>query len=218
MQDNNKNRFSLPVLAAITGLILAAGGGAAWWAKSSLNEQAQITKPNPSPIIQEEVPTAPQPITQDKVVEVYWLNPQDDSIKLAANTLTFQKSVKSERVIETALETLFNNPPEDSAHTTAIPPGTKLLGVSLEDKGIRVNLSKEFTSGGGSSSMTSRLAQVIYTATSSDDNVNVWISVEGKPLRNLGEEGLIINQPMTRKDFKNNFSLQSSDMDKKINY
>ena len=212
MPDNNNNRFSLPVVAAITGLILAAGGGAAWWAKSSLNEQAQIAQPNPSPIIKEEIPTAPKPITQDKVVEVYWLNPQNDSIELAANTMTFQKSVKSERVLETALETLFANPPEGSTHTTAIPPGTKLLGVNVDDKGVRVNLSQEFTSGGGSASMSSRLAQVIYTATSSNKADRVWISVEGKPLKSLGQEGLIINQPMTRKDFKNNFALQPQNM------
>ncbi|MEM8832451.1 MAG: GerMN domain-containing protein [Cyanobacteria bacterium P01_G01_bin.19] len=216
MSDNNNNRFSLPVAAAITGLILAAGGGAAWWAKSSLNEQADITQPNPSPIIKEEVPAPPQPITQDKVVEVYWLNPQDDSIKLAANTMTFQKSVKSERVLQTALETLFSNPPQDSAHTTAIPPDTKLLGLKVDDRGIHVNLSREFTSGGGSASMSSRLAQVIYTATSSSNGDRVWIDIEGKPLKNLGEEGLIISQPMTRKDFTTNFPLQSSNMDAKF--
>ena len=207
MQDNNKNRFSLPLLATIAGLILAAGGGAAWWAKSSLNDRANITQPNPSPIVKDEIPPAPKPITKEKVVEVYWLNPQDDSIKLAANTMTFEKSAKSERVLETALETLFTNPPEDLAHTTAIPPGTKLLGVNVDDKGIHVNLSQEFASGGGSASMSSRLAQVIYTATSSDRNNPVWISVEGKPLKKLGEEGLIINQPMTREDFKDNFTL-----------
>ena len=216
MQDNNKNRFSLPVLAAITGLILAAGGGAAWWAKSSLNERAVITPPNPSPIVKEESPQAPKPITQDRVVEVYWLNPQDDSIKLAANTMTFQKSVKSERVLETALETLLSNPPEDTAHTTAIPPKTKLLGVEIDDRGIHVNLSREFISGGGSASMSSRLAQVIYTATSSSNGDRVWINIEGKPLKNLGEEGLIVSQPMTRKDFNNNFSLQSPNMTTKF--
>ncbi|MCC0177618.1 GerMN domain-containing protein [Waterburya agarophytonicola K14] len=207
MQDNNKNRFSIPVVAAITGLILAAGGGAAWWAKSSLNDPPQVTQSDPSPIVQEDLPTVPKPITQDKVVEVYWLNPSDDSVKLAANTMTFQKSIKSERVLETALETLLTNPPEDSAHTTAIPPGTKLLGVTIDDRGIKLNLSKEFASGGGSASMTSRLAQVIYTATSSSNGDRVWINIEGKPLEKLGEEGLIINQPMTREDFKNNFTL-----------
>ena len=198
MRDNNKNRFSLPVVAAITGLILAAGGGAAWWAKSSLNDPSQVTQPEPAPIVTEDTPSAPKPITEDRIVEVYWLNPKNDSIQLAANTMTFQKSIESERVLETALKTLFAETPQDSAHTTAI---------KLDDRGIHVNLSKEFTSGGGSASMSSRLAQVIYTATSSQRGDRVWISIEGKPLENLGEEGLIINQPMTREDFKNNFSL-----------
>lgn len=206
MRDNNNNRFSLPVVAAITGLILAAGGGAAWWAKSSLDD-ALVSQPDPAPIVKEEVPTAPGSITEEKVVEVYWLNPQNDSIELAANTITFQKSAKSERVLETALETLFASSPEDASHTTAIPPGTKLLGLDVDKEGIHINLSKEFTSGGGSASMSSRLAQVIYTATSSSDAERVWINIEGKPLQNLGQEGLIINQPMTRRNFKNNFTL-----------
>jgi len=207
MRDNHKNRFSLPAVAAITGLVLAAGGGAAWWAKLSLDKQAQISQPSPSPIVKEEIPTAPKPITQDKVVEVYWLNPQNDNIELAANTMTFQKSIKSERVLETALKTLLANSPEDSTYTTAIPPGTKLLDLKVDQKGIKINLSQEFASGGGSASMSSRLAQVLYTATSSDNNAPVWISVEGKPLTNLGEEGLIISQPMTRKKFEGNFTL-----------
>lgn len=207
MRDNNQNRFSLPVLAAITGLVLAAGGGAAWWAKLSLDKQVQIDRPNPNPIVTEEAPTVPKPITQEKVIEVYWLNPYNDTIELAADTMTFQKSVKSERVLETALETLFANSPQDASHTTAIPPGTKLLGLDVDEEGIHLNLSQEFAAGGGSASMSSRLAQVIYTATSSSDIDRVWISIEGKPLKNLGEEGLIINQPMTRQDFKNNFTL-----------
>jgi spore germination protein GerM len=121
--------------------------------------------------------------------------------------MAFQKSVKSERVMETALETLFSQPPEDSSYTTAIPQGTKLLDVTTKKDGVHLNLSQEFVSGGGSASMTSRLAQVIYTATSAKDVDNVWISVEGQPLKNLGQEGLIISQPMTRDDFDDNFTL-----------
>lgn len=207
MPDNQKNRFSLPVIAAITGLILAAGGGAAWWAKLSLDKQADVNPPDPAPIVKEEAPNPPQPITQDKVVEVYWLNPQNDKIELAANTMTFQKSIESEKVLSKALETLFNDTPSSANHTTAIPTGTKLLGIKTDPEGIHLNLSKEFVSGGGSASMSSRLAQVIYTATSINKTAAVWIDIEGQPLKNLGEEGLIINQPMTRKDYKNNFTL-----------
>jgi spore germination protein GerM len=205
MQDRNKNRFSLPVVAVITGIIIAAGGGAAWWAKSALDDRTAVSKPNPAPIVEPEVPEIPEPITEEKVVKISWLDPTDESIELVSNTMTFAKSVKSERVLSAALETLFDSPPPN--YTTAIPEGTKLLDLTTDKKGIHLNLSKEFTSGGGSASMSSRLAQVIYTATSSDLNKPVWISVEGKPLTSLGQEGVIITQPMTRKEFDNNFTL-----------
>lgn len=207
MQDRNKNHFSLPVVAAITGIIIAAGGGAAWWAKSALEREMRISQPNPSPIVKEEVPAVPEPITQEKIVEVCWLNPTGDSIELVSNTMTFQKSVKSERVLETALETLFAGPPESSQYTTTIPQGTKLLDLTMDKEGTHINLSQEFVSGGGSASMSSRLAQVIYTATSSNHGEPVWINVEGKALQNLGEEGILVSQPMTRQDFKDNFTL-----------
>lgn len=207
MQDHNKNHFSLPVVAAITGIIIALGGGAAWWAKTALEREAQVSPPAPYPIVKEEVPAVPEPITQEKVVEVCWLNPTDQSIQLVSNTMTFQKSVKSERVLETALETLFSDPPEGSTYTTAIPQGTKLLDLTMDKEGIHLNLSQEFVSGGGSASMSSRLAQVIYTATSSNPGERVWLNVEGKPLSNLGQEGIMVNQPMTRQDFKDNFTL-----------
>ena len=207
MQDRNKNRFSLPMVAAITGAVLAAGVGVAWWAKSTFDEDAITSQPNPAPIVESEIPATPEPITQKKVVQIWWLNPTGDKIELVSKTMTFQKSVKSERVMETALETLFSQPPEDSPYTTSIPQGTKLLDATTKKDGVHLNLSQEFVSGGGSTSMTSRLAQVIYTATSAKAVDNVWISVEGQPLDNLGGEGLIISQPMTRDDFDDNFTL-----------
>ena len=205
MHDRNKN-LSLPVVAVITGIIIAAGGGAAWWAKSALDGRNAVSKQNPAPIVEPQDPEIPEPITEEKVVKISWLDPTDESVKLVSNTMTFAKSAKSERVLSTALKTLFNSSPPEP-YTTAIPKGTKLLSLTTDKKGIHLNLSREFTSGGGSASMSSRLGQVIYTATGSDANKPVWISVEGKPLTNLGEEGIIVNQPMTRKEFDNNFTL-----------
>ena len=205
MHDRNKN-LSLPVIAVITGVIVAAGGGAAWWAKSALDGPEPVTDTRPAPIVEPEVPEVPEPITEERVVEVSWLDPTDESIELVANTMTFAKSVKSERVLSAALETLFDSPPPDP-YTTAIPEGTKLLDLTTDKEGIHLDLSREFISGGGSASMSSRLAQVIYTATGSNLDKPVWISVEGKPLTNLGEEGIIVNQPMTRREFDNNFTL-----------
>jgi spore germination protein GerM len=55
--------------------------------------------------------------------------------------------------------------------------------------------------------MTGRVAQVLYTASSLDPATKVWLEVEGKPLEVLGGEGLMIDQPLTRENFKKNFEL-----------
>ncbi|MGF1540541.1 MAG: GerMN domain-containing protein [Pleurocapsa sp.] len=206
MQDKEKSRLSIPVIATIVGVIIAAGGGAAWWAKHSIDVANQSSTPTPPPITQTTPSQPPQPITEEKTIQVSWLNPNNNTIELVSKTLNFQKSVESERVLEIAFEHLLSKPTEPQ-YTTAIPQGTKLLGIEVKPNGIHLNFSQEFTSGGGSASMSSRLAQVIYTATSSDAGDHVWISVEGKPLEYLGGEGIIISQPMTREDFQANFTL-----------
>ena len=213
MQDRNKNRLSLTVIAAITGLVLAAGGGVAWWTKSNLEETEKVVQPSPSPIDKADPGTpTPEAITQEKMVSICWLNPTGESIELVANKMTFQKSIKPEQILKTALETLLSQPPIGAEYTTAIPKGTKLLGLATKESGIHINLSEEFIAGGGSASMSSRLAQIIYTVSSSSDRDRIWINVEGKPLKNLGEEGIVVSQPMTKQDFKENF--EGFDLDK----
>ncbi|MEN9520546.1 MAG: hypothetical protein RLZZ381_3134, partial [Cyanobacteriota bacterium] len=139
MQDHNKNRLSITVMAAITGLILAAGGGVAWWTKSNLEQKTQNVQPVPSPIEKTETDTpAPAAITQDLMVEIYWLNPTGESIELVSQPMTFQKSVKPEGVLKAKLETLLAQPPADAKYTTAIPPETRLLSLSTDRKGTHI--------------------------------------------------------------------------------
>ena len=203
MQDNKRNgRFSLPLIAGATMAILAIGGGVAWWAKYSLEPTTNVSPPISPPIEQ----PLPQATTEERQVQICWLNPTEDRIELVTKTLTLQKPAQPNQILKVALENLLSGP-EEQAYTTTIPKGTTLINLNVDGEGVHVDLSQQFTVGGGSAAMTGRLAQVLYTATSLDPDSKVWIHVEGKPLETLGGEGLIINQPMTRSDFEENFTL-----------
>jgi spore germination protein GerM len=200
MQNQQQaRRIPLGVVAGLSAALITAGGGAAWWVRNSM------TSSTPSVPTTSQSPQAVQPSTEEKV-QVYWLNTVNNKIEVVPSSITLENADKPSEILEEAFKTLLTGP-ADPAFTTTIPQGTKLKNVSLEADGVHVDLSQEFTDGGGSSSMTGRLAQVLYTASSLDPAAKVWISVEGKPLEVLGGEGLELEQPMTRENFDENFAL-----------
>jgi spore germination protein GerM len=84
---------------------------------------------------------------------------------------------------------------------TAIPAGTELLGLSVANGVATVDLSSEFASGGGSLSMLSRVAQVVYTLTQFPTVDEVAFEIEGVPTTVLGGEGLMLDFYGTREGF-----------------
>ena len=118
--------------------------------------------------------------------------------------VTYRTEPATPRVGTAALESLLEGP--DSFETgyglrTAIPDGTQLLGLSIDDGIARVDLTSEFESGGGSLSMQPRLAQIVYTITQFPTVKGVVFSLDGQPIDVLGGEGVIIDHPLTRRDF-----------------
>lgn len=84
------------------------------------------------------------------------------------------------------------------------------MSLKIDKNKIHVNLSTEFTDGGGSDSMMYRVAQVIYTASSIDPKAKVYIYVEGQLLDEdhpLGGEGLVLTEPLTRQQLAEDFSI-----------
>ncbi|MBD0346500.1 MAG: GerMN domain-containing protein [Coleofasciculus sp. Co-bin14] len=201
MQDQQQTRrVPLGLVASVAAALLAAGGGATWLVWNSMMSSST----NPAPTAAQS-PKPVQPSTEEKA-QVYWLNNVNNRIEVVPTTITVKNSDKPSEILEVSLKSLLTGPSE-RGFTSTIPQGTKLRDVALEADGVHVDLSKEFTTGGGSASMTGRVAQVLYTASSLDPAAKVWISVDGKPLEVLGGEGLELDQPLTRESFEKNFSL-----------
>lgn len=198
-----QRRIPVGAIAGISAAVVAAGGVGAWWAMNSRNP---TTPPIPNVVQQ---PTVPSPSPSLPVIQqtaqVYWLKDAGNHLEVVPQPLKVATN-QPNAVLADAFNNLLLGATDPTLSST-IPEGTKLRSVLIENDGIHVDLSEEFTTGGGSASMTGRVAQVLYTATTLQPDAKVWIDVEGKPLEVLGGEGLELEQPMTRQSFEENFTL-----------
>ncbi len=196
-------RLPVSVVAGIAAGALAAGGGAAWWVWNS--HRSYTPSVSPTTQLHQLTPQVVQP-SVEQTVQIYWIKSTGNPIELAPSQIALRGTSQPDELLEGAFSRLLAGS-NDPAFVSAIPRGTSLRSVKILEDGVHVDLSKEFTTGGGSTSMSARLKQVLYTATSLNPNANVWIDVEGQKLNVLGGEGLEIDQPVTRESFEKNFSL-----------
>lgn len=123
----------------------------------------------------------------------------DGSGGSAAQTATLAHAV---------IERLLQGPGEHAtsvpAMSTAIPEGTAVNGVGVEEGTgiVIVDLSSEFASAGGSASMIGRVAQVVYTLTRLDGVDGVRFEIGGVPTTVFGGEGFTVEDPATRRAFE----------------
>ncbi len=203
-------------LRIITGFsVLIVSVGLAWWTwyeKTNLSISTHTNTIKSLPVAQLDQPVAQKlpelkakDLAKENVPEVYWLQDTGNHVELVPSRIQ-QKAVDRASTLEIAFHRLLDQP-KDTNLFSAIPQGTKILKVNIEVDGVHINLSQEFTKGGGSASMIGRLGQILYTATSLEPRAMVWISVEGKPLTTLGGEGLEISQPIDRHSFDTSFQL-----------
>jgi hypothetical protein len=112
---------------------------------------------------------------------------------------------KTSGVARAAMEALLDSASIRDAYaqlSTAIPAGTKLLDISIKNGVATVDLSREFASGGGSASSLLRLGQVVYTLTQFSTVRSVLFQVEGQTVTTFGPEGIVLEGPQARKDFR----------------
>jgi spore germination protein GerM len=154
------------------------------------------------PVTLAELPGSPAQVTI--APQSYWLQTTGNRIEMVAVAMPRRLGKSDVSALRDAIDYLLVTPYYGSLAST-IPSGTRLLGLQMKPDGIYLDLSREFASGGGSTSMIYRLAQVLYTVTSLDSKAKVYLSVEGKLLNQdhpLGGEGLILSQPLTREQVR----------------
>lgn len=209
-------RLTLGAKKAIAIIFLAVSGGTILTSCNLNAPETTVPTTQPTNAVVTPKPTAvpttqptntattPKTETQNTTTkaEIYLVEDRKGKLELVARSITIEQKTTNEAAI---LEQSFNRLLTQS-DGNAIPQGTKLRSIKVDKDSITVDLSPEFTSGGGTFSMTGRLGQVIYTVTSLNPKGKVFLSVNGKPLNTLGGEGLEITQPMTRETFQKDFT------------
>jgi hypothetical protein len=117
---------------------------------------------------------------------------------------TLREVPETTAVARAAMDTLLDSDTIRDAYqqiSTAIPAGTRLLGLSVRNGVATVDLSREFESGGGSASAFYRLGQVVYTLTQFPTVGSVLFQVDGRTVTTFGSEGIVLEGPQARSDF-----------------
>jgi germination protein M len=143
-------------------------------------------------------PTA-TPATPDLLtLSVYFI--RDEKIGTAHRQIP-----RTQQVAAAAMNELLDGPTaqeQEAGLETTIPEGTTLNGVTIANGVATVDLSGDYEEGGGSFSMSARLAQVVYTLTQFPTVDRVLFELDGEPVEVFSGEGLVLDGPLGRADFE----------------
>jgi spore germination protein GerM len=213
--------FGLPLKTALgtIAFIAIAVAGLAFLERTppdpAPSDRSAETKPSPPPTTEPTAVPSAKPSAQSTANPLpsaapgpatYWVDDRNNRIAFSRQAIGQSKTTSQdpETQLRQAIESLLASKTE----ATAIPANTHLRSLKMRDRrNIYIDLSQEFVTGGGTASMSARVGQILLTATSLDPTAQVWLSVEGELLRELGGEGIEIPQPLTKADFEKNFGL-----------
>lgn len=207
--------LALSIFAVVTVAILTAGCGGT----SEVGDAGTISSTVPTPTTTTESANETTTSLSDSVPSTVPSDTVSTTTTLRKTTMTInvyfcrqEKICPASRVIPytkevgaAAMKALLEGPTQaekEADVVTNIPEGTTFLGLTIENGVATVDLSKEYSSGGGSLSMMMRLAQVVFTLTQFPTVEGVTFKLDGKPIDVLGGEGIIIDHPMTRADYE----------------
>ena len=107
-------------------------------------------------------------------------------------------------VATAAVKALLDGPTAEERSAglaSAVPDGTRLLGIAIHNGLATVDLTSEYQSGGGALSMQTRLGQVVYTLTQFPTVQRVRFRLDGSPVNVFSSEGIVLDHPVGRSDY-----------------
>jgi germination protein M len=198
MISPHRTRWTLLLIAVVlTAVALAACGGSTPAPTVTVTTTPTGSSPSAtaSPIVSSS-PTATPAATM--TVSLYFMRGEFVG--------TAHRSVPQTTAVATAAMTALLGGPSASEKAaglkTIIPTGTKLHGVTISNGIATVDFSSAYESGGGTLSMTARLAQVVYTLTQFPTVKGVNFKIDGKKVTVVGGEGIMLTHPQTRADYE----------------
>lgn len=135
---------------------------------------------------------------------VYWAWSIPTSVGTPERLGAGSRSVPADDPLTGAVAALLDGPNEAETEVgmgTAIPAGTTVLDVDVDDRVARVDLDDTFTESSGTLAETTRLAQVVFTLTAFDDVDAVTFSIDGEPQDPILSHGFVVGDGLDRDDF-----------------
>lgn len=183
-------------LAALVAACSPAGGLASGVVPTSSSVPASTaTTPSVQP-----ASAGPAPTRSTTVRAYFYLGGEPGT----AGLVPVPREVGDGDPIEGALDALLAGPTTDEAGlrtvTSAIPVGSRLLGLTVANGIATADLSSDFESGGGSASMFIRLGQVVFTLTQFPTVQSVVFKIDGQRVTVFSSEGIVLDNPLGRAD------------------
>lgn len=118
------------------------------------------------------------------------------------NELRREPAVLEDAKPTTVVEALVASVPEELPEgvTSSIPADTQVLGVTLEDGTLTVDLSEEFQTVSGEPLILA-VAQIVFTASAMPAVEDVAFRIEGEPITVPDAEGTELDRPARRSDY-----------------
>lgn len=169
-------------------------------------------KPAPAPVVEkteeakpkvEQPKPAPKPPVKTELQLCFTVIDADGTVvrKMIKRSVT-----KNDSPLTTAINLLLAGPDYSIAAernlTSFIPKGTKLLGARVSNGVAYLNFSDNFEfNQEGTVGQINQLMQVVYTATNFSTVSSVQFLINGQKKQFLGEEGIRIDQPLSKGSF-----------------